>query len=67
MKAPLMRSAGLKPGKTKQGASMNKALKRHHERIARQESVELAIVITASIAASSVFIGFGLISAVMGV
>jgi fructose-specific component phosphotransferase system IIB-like protein len=46
---------------------MNKALKRHHENVQRQQDIELAIIITASIAISSVFVGFGVISAVMGV
>ena len=46
---------------------MNKALKRHHENVQRQQNLELAIIITASIAIGSVFVGFGVISAVMGV
>jgi len=45
----------------------NGALKRHHENVQRQQDIELAIIITASAALGSVFVGFGLISAVMGV
>jgi hypothetical protein len=44
----------------------NEALKRHHENVQRQQNIELAIIIAASIAISSVFVGFGVISAVMG-
>ena len=45
----------------------NGALKRHHENIKRQQDIELAIIITASAALGTEFIGFGLIAAVVGV
>lgn len=44
----------------------NGALRQHQARVQRQQDIELAIIIAASIAISSVFIGFGVISAVMG-
>ena len=45
----------------------NGALKRHQAKVQRQQDIELAIIITASISISSVFVGFGVISAVIGV
>lgn len=44
----------------------NGALRQHQARVQRQQDIELAIIITASIAISTVFVGFGVISAIMG-
>lgn len=45
---------------------INKALERHHKAIARAEAVELAIIFLSTAACAAVFLGFGLISALIG-
>ncbi len=45
---------------------MSKALARHHERVTLHQRMELAAMIMVLAGTGTVFVGFGLISAVIG-
>ena len=45
---------------------MNKALEKHHKAIARQEQIEIAAITIFSAGLGIVFVGFGVISALIG-